>query len=150
MTPHQQIGEKGATQLVGLLAQLVREHGQYGAAAQLGVSDRTLRRAIHVQRLSSKLRLALERYLLLQQNADVPGSPLIARIDALESRLVAVERAVGHTMAPFDGNRPPKRRSHWTVALHLQRTPAGRDQDTRRHRWRLRARRVFTLGLWKS
>ena len=46
-------GERGE-QLGGLLAKLVSDHGQSGAAAELGVSERTIRRSVAAGKLTKR------------------------------------------------------------------------------------------------
>ena len=76
-------GERGE-QLGGLLAKLVSDHGQSGAAAELGVSERTIRRSVAAGKLTRGLRIALEKHLLMREGAGMPGSTSERRLDALE------------------------------------------------------------------
>ena len=71
-------------QLLSLLTELVAEHGKYRAARELGVGYRTLHRSLDAGKPSRSLRLALERYLILREGAEVPESPWGKRLDALE------------------------------------------------------------------
>ncbi len=71
-------------QLGGLLAKLVGDHGQSGAAAELGVSERTIRRSVAAGKLTRGLRIALEKHLLMREGAGMPGSTSERRLDALE------------------------------------------------------------------
>ena len=71
-------------QLGGLLAKLVSDHGQSGAAAELGVSERTIRRSVAAGKLTRGLRIALEKHLLMREGAGMPGSTSERRLDALE------------------------------------------------------------------
>ena len=86
-------------QLLGLLRELVSEHGMYGAARELDMGYRTLSRSLAGGGLSKGLRMALERYLILREGAEVPESPWGKRLDELEKgrseqdeRLGALER----------------------------------------------------------
>ncbi len=86
-------------QLLGLLRELVSEHGMYGAARELDMGYRTLSRSLAAGGLCKGLRMALERYLVLREGAEVPESPWGKRFDALEKgrseqdeRLGALER----------------------------------------------------------
>ena len=76
-------GERGE-QLGGLLAKLVGDHGQSGAAAELGVSERTIRRSVAAGKLTGGLRIALEKHLLMREGAGMPGSTSERRLDALD------------------------------------------------------------------
>ncbi len=86
-------------QLLGLLRELVSEHGMYGAARELDMGYRTLSRSLADGGLSKGLRMALERHLILREGAEVPESPWGKRLDELEKsrseqaeRLGALER----------------------------------------------------------
>ncbi len=71
-------------QLVGLLGELISEHGKAGAAVKLGVGYRTVLRSLAAGKLSRGLRMALEKHLLLREGAEVPESPWAGRLDDLE------------------------------------------------------------------
>ena len=77
-------GAERGEQLGGLLAKLVGDHGQSGAAAELGVSERTIRRSVAAGKLTRGLRIALEKHLLMREGAGMPGSTSERRLDALE------------------------------------------------------------------
>ena len=47
-------GAERGEQLGGLLAKLVSDHGQSGAAAELGVSERTIRRSVAAGKLTKR------------------------------------------------------------------------------------------------
>lgn len=77
--------------LAGLLGKLVAKHGREGAALELGVTPKTLRKAFAEGRLTDKVRIALERHWYLLKGASLPDSPVVARLKALEERLASVE-----------------------------------------------------------
>ena len=67
-----------------LLAKLVSDHGQSVAAAELGVSVRTIRRSVAAGKLARGLRIELENHLLMRGGQGCPVQPPRGALDALE------------------------------------------------------------------
>ncbi len=82
--------------LMSLLQDLVKEKGRRGAARALGVDHRTVAASIEGDRLSRRVRGALEFALLT--GADPETAKHRERIEALEKRMASLEAAVkaGH------------------------------------------------------
>ena len=79
--------------LGGVLAELVQQHGLMGAAAELGISYKTLQRSRAAGQMSTGLRNALERYLL--DGPEQPGSVWWNRIELLESGVKEMGERLG-------------------------------------------------------
>ena len=87
-------------QLVGVLQDLVARDGRDSVASQLGVSERTLRRALSTGQLSSRLAKKLEP---LADGADRLQFDLLKRqVSALESRIAELERGANGPAAVED------------------------------------------------
>ena len=117
-------------QLLGLLRELVSEHGMYGAARELDMGYRTLSRSLAGGGLSKGLRMALERHLILREGAEVPESPWGKRLVELEKgrseqaeRLKALEEQVGGLAGELAEARA-------TISEMVQRA-GGRDREIR-------------------
>ena len=76
--------------LRALLRDLVSDEGRVGAAELLGVSYRTLVRAVESDELSGRMSDALERHLLLGGGSAAARQR--ERVEALEQRMEALER----------------------------------------------------------
>lgn len=88
---HDEAEIEDAQLLVGVLADLIHRHGPAGAASELGVSYQTVRRSVAAGDLSSRLRAALKRHLLLREGVEVPDSPWEMRLYAVEQRFSEME-----------------------------------------------------------
>ena len=77
-------------QLVGVLQDLIARDGRDAVASQLGVSERTLRRALSTGQFSSRLAQKLEP--LADGANDVQLDLLKRQVSALESRIAELER----------------------------------------------------------
>ena len=79
--------------LMALLHELVREKGNRGAAAVLGIDPKTVASCMRTGRLSWRVREALERGL--QSGAGSAAARLRERNDALQKRLEKLEGQLG-------------------------------------------------------
>ena len=89
---------------LALLDDLVKARGRKGAAGALGVDRRTLAASVDSGKLTSQMRAAVDRVLLLGDAALVAREE--ERFAGLERRLEALEgevRAVGEMSSRFDG-----------------------------------------------
>ena len=78
--------------LHGFLRELVREEGRMEVAELLGVSDRTVMRAVQSGRLSRRVSAALER--LLPSGETSPGDERDGRVEELGQRLARLEQGM--------------------------------------------------------
>ncbi len=78
--------------LHGFLRELVREEGRTEVAELLGVSDKTVLRAVQSGRLSRRVSAALER--LLSSGKTSPGAELVGQVEELGQRLTLLERGM--------------------------------------------------------
>ena len=86
-------GELHVMRLAGLLEDLKRQHGSYGAAEELGVSYKMLRRSEMAGRMSDALREALERYLVYGPEHE--ESRWWKRVERVEAEVRAFQASVG-------------------------------------------------------
>lgn len=97
-------GDAHDLRLMTLLHQLVREHDLKGAAEELGVDARTLATSMQEDRLSRRVRVALERLLLAERDRAVHEqgerlSALEKRVDGLEERVGAMAEGLGRALS---------------------------------------------------
>ncbi len=78
--------------LHAFLRELVRAEGRMEVAERLGVSDKTVMRAVESGRLSRRVTAALERLARTAKTA--PGDERDGRVEELEQRLAQLERGV--------------------------------------------------------
>ena len=142
------------------LHELVREKGNGGAAAVLGIDPRTVASCMRGERMSWQGRAALERGL---QSGQAGRWARDAFLEALKSGTV-LRRAVAHqrmlnleieligkhelTLPPatYPWDRFDRRDEVWERTQYLKRVRIERNWALLR-RW---LRRVITLGLWKK
>ena len=86
------LSETERRQLLGRLWELLKARGMEGAAQELGVSARTLRRVRASGKLTTKVEEALARQVT--QSLASGDAPWWQRADKLEERLVRVEQSV--------------------------------------------------------
>ena len=87
--------------LTTLLRDLMRSEGRMEAAEMLGVSYRTLARAVESRRLSGRLSEALERLLL--EGGDSVATRQQQRIEAVERRVEGLEGGIGELAEEMRG-----------------------------------------------